>query len=68
MKQAKLVIIAVLIVLTIVVILQNTEEVDTRILFVTVTMPRALLLLVTFLIGAVSGMAVAAWWHRRKKR
>jgi putative membrane protein len=68
MKQAKLIIIAVLIALTIVVILQNTAEVETRILFVTVTMPRALLLLVTFVIGAVAGMAVAAWWHRRRKR
>lgn len=47
------------IVLIVVVILQNMEATPTRFLFVTVTMPRAVLLLITLAIGFVGGMVVA---------
>jgi len=39
-----------------IVAVQNTEAVDTRLLFTTVTMPRALLLIITLLIGVVIGL------------
>ena len=45
----------ILSVLVIVVVLQNTEEVPTKILFFTVSLPRAVLLFVTFLAGFVVG-------------
>ena len=44
----------------IVLIAQNTEPVETQLVFVTVTMPRAALLLVTLLVGVVFGTAIAS--------
>jgi len=45
--------------LMIVLVLQNTEVVETKLLFMTVEMPRAALLLVSLLIGVVIGMILA---------
>jgi len=45
--------------------LQNTDSVDTNLLFVTITMPRALLLLGTFLSGFAVGILVFVMWGRR---
>jgi uncharacterized integral membrane protein len=59
MSKARKIIIALLVVLTVIVILQNTQAVDTKLLFVTVTMPRALLLLVTFLCGLAMGYVLS---------
>lgn len=56
MKNLKIVLVAIVAVLTLVVVLQNTAQVETRLLFVTVTMPRAILLAVTLLIGFVIGL------------
>lgn len=58
MKAMKNVVAAVLLVLAIVVVLQNTETVDTKLLFVTLSMPRALLLFLTLLVGAVIGLLI----------
>ncbi|MCA8922802.1 MAG: DUF1049 domain-containing protein, partial [Planctomycetes bacterium] len=58
--KLKLGLAGVLAVLMIVLVLQNTEVVQTRLLFMTVEMPRAALLLVTLLVGVVIGMIVAA--------
>jgi uncharacterized integral membrane protein len=49
--------VAVLAVLMIVLVAQNTAPVETRLVFVTVTMPRAALLRVTLLVGVVFGLA-----------
>ncbi len=59
MRQSKLVIIAVLILLSAVVILQNRESVETRLLFVTLVMSKAVLLLATLLIGFAVGLLAA---------
>ncbi len=56
MKNAKSFLVATLLVLVIVVVLQNTEAVETKLLFVTVSMPRALLLLITLGVGVVAGL------------
>jgi uncharacterized integral membrane protein len=45
--------------LTLIVILQNMEVVETRLLFFTVSMPRALLLALTALAGFAAGLLVA---------
>ena len=55
-------------VLMIVVILQNTEAVETKLLFVSISMPRALLLLITLLIGFVCGILLAGRIGRSKKK
>ena len=49
---------AVLVIL--ILVLQNTEPVATRLLFMTVTMPRALLLVITSALGFAGGVIVAA--------
>lgn len=59
MSKAKLISVAVLAVLAVVIVLQNTDAVSTRLLFFTVTMPRAFLLLITGLLGFAAGVLVA---------
>jgi putative membrane protein len=59
MKKAKLIIAIVLAVLCLIIVLQNTASVETRFLFVTITMPRAVLLLSTAAIGFALGVLVS---------
>jgi len=61
MKKAKVTIAVVISLLTLILILQNTQAVETKLLFMTVTMPRALLLLVTFVIGLAAGLIVMSF-------
>jgi len=68
MQILKLVVVAIIAIAAIVVIAQNTAAVDTRLLFVTVTMPRALLLLLTLATGFVLGLFFSAVIIRRKKQ
>lgn len=63
------IIVAVLLLgLVVVVVLQNTEPVDTRFLFATVSMPRALLLVLTLLAGFALGLLAARWGPRVRGR
>ena len=55
-------------VLAIIIILQNTASVETKFLFVKVVMPRAVLLIVTLLIGVIMGIGTSAYLTKRKKR
>ena len=57
--KLKLVALLVLAVLAIVLVIQNTQAVVTRLLFVTVSMPLAALLALTLLIGFAGGVLVA---------
>jgi uncharacterized integral membrane protein len=59
MVKLKLSVALALILLVLVVVFQNTEPVATRFLFVTFTMPRAALLVITFLIGTVAGLLLS---------
>ncbi len=59
MSRWKLAVMAAIAVLTIIVVVQNTQAVETKLLFMTLTMPRAVLLLVTLLIGFVLGVVSA---------
>lgn len=54
----------VLLALVVVLVLQNTEPVETRFLFATVSMPRALLLVLTLLVGFALGLLAARWRPR----
>ena len=60
MKKLRVVNIAVLCMFLLIIILQNTEAVETKILFASISMPRALLLVITFLLGLVTGLMVSA--------
>ena len=59
MAKIKLIGAFALVILAIIWILQNTGQVQTRFLFVTVTMPQAALLAITILVGGAAGILLA---------
>jgi len=59
MKPWKIIALLVLILLVIIIVLQNTQVVETRILFFSLRMPRAVLLLVATSIGFALGLVVS---------
>ena len=59
MNKFKLIVAVVILLLVVIVFLQNTEAVETKVLFLTITMPRVLLLVVTFIVGFVGGLITA---------
>ena len=65
MSRWKLVAAAVVAVLAIIVVAQNTQAVETKLLLVTVTMPRAVLLFITLLVGFVLGLVSAGRISRK---
>lgn len=64
-RNVKLWIAAIATVLITIVVVQNTESVETRLLFARVSMPRAVLLFSTLAIGFVLGLLIA---RRRPKK
>ena len=54
--------------LGIVIVLQNTESVETKLLFITVTMPRAVLLFTTTMVGFALGVLVALILSGKRKQ
>jgi uncharacterized membrane protein YciS (DUF1049 family) len=67
MKKVKLVALVVLLVFTIIIVFQNSEPVEARILLLKVQMSRALLLMLTFALGLVTGILVSTILMRKKK-
>jgi len=61
MKRAKLILAAALAVVLIVLVVQNRGTVTTRFLWLDTKMPQAMLLLVTFLLGAASGLLAGSY-------
>jgi len=68
MKSFKHILIGTLVVLVLIAVLQNRQTVDTKFLFATVSMPRALLLLVTLGIGFAAGVLTGSKFFVRKSR
>ena len=66
MNKVKLAIILVLVAVGAIIVLQNTAEVETHILWYTVAMPRALLLLVTGIVGFAIGVITCLGFSGRK--
>lgn len=52
--------------LTIIIVLQNTAAVETRLLFFTVTMPRVILLLLAFAAGMIVGLLMSFGLTRKQ--
>jgi uncharacterized integral membrane protein len=52
-NKAKIVGVAVIVLIVLIVVLQNTQVVETKLLFLTVTMPNAALLFGTLIVGFV---------------
>ena len=68
MKKAKIITVAVIAVLVLILFLQNTETVETRILFGSVTMSRALLLILTFILGFTAGIIATSYMLGRSRK
>ncbi|MFH1740345.1 MAG: hypothetical protein ABIH23_15155 [bacterium] len=68
MKKIKGIIVTILATLIVIVILQNIQSVETRILFINITMPRALLLIVTLFVGFGLGVLASDKILRRNKK
>lgn len=68
MKNLKLYTFIVLAVLALLIILQNTVEVQVRVLYLTMNAPLAALLLMTLLVGLVLGMLIAYLVDRRARK
>ena len=67
MERFKMITTGILALLGTIIILQNTAPVETKILFLTITMPRAILLIGTTLIGFALGVLVSFYFQRREK-
>ena len=67
MTKFKVVSMAVLGLLVLIIVLQNTEAVETKLLFASVTMPRAVLLFGTLLTGFALGVLTAGRISRKPK-
>jgi uncharacterized integral membrane protein len=65
MKNIKIILITLILAMAVVVSLQNTEEVKTKLLFTTITLPRVLLLLLTFSLGYVAGFITPSLLRRK---
>ena len=65
MQHAKLIVILTLSLLLLIVVLQNTEPVVTKILFISITMPRAVLLFGTTMLGFALGVMVSFMMMKR---
>jgi len=68
MKKAKLIAIIVISILVFIIFLQNTESVETKILFMQVSMPRAILLILTFIVGFVAGTITTSMLLRKSEK
>jgi uncharacterized integral membrane protein len=68
MKKLRMIAACVLAVLVAIVVLQNTEAVETHLLFATVTLPRAVLLLTTALVGFALGVLTSLVWMRSQEK
>lgn len=65
MKNIKIILVTVVVSLAVVVALQNTQQVETKFLFTSITMPRVLLLLATLALGFIIGFITAGLLRRK---
>jgi len=68
MKKVKIIIIVIISLVALIIFFQNTELVETKLLFVTVTMSRALLLMLTFIMGFAGGLITASYVLRKSSK
>lgn len=66
--RIKIIVSAVLLVLMLIVVFQNTESVTTHVLLAEFTMPRALLLLLMLGIGFAAGVLLTGVVYRRRRK
>jgi uncharacterized integral membrane protein len=65
MRRFKIALVIIILLIALVVSLQNTEAVETKFLLATITLPRVILLLLTFTLGFVGGLITASFILRK---
>ncbi|MBN1972061.1 MAG: LapA family protein [Sedimentisphaerales bacterium] len=65
MKKFKIILIIVIFALAVIVALQNRDEVTTKFLFASVTMPNMLLIIVTFAAGFFGGLIAGSLLRKK---
>jgi len=68
MTKVKIIVILIVSLLSLIVFIQNRQAVDTKLLFVTVTMPLVLLLIITFIMGSILGLIIASHVQRKPEK
>ncbi|GAB5559104.1 MAG: hypothetical protein SynsKO_07510 [Synoicihabitans sp.] len=68
MRKFKIYLLITMIVLASIVIAQNTAVVETKVLFMTISMPRAGLLATTLAVGILIGIALTLLWRRKQDK
>lgn len=68
MRKAKIIVILIVSLLSLIVFVQNRQGVDTKLLFVTITMPLVLLLILTFIMGSILGLVIATYVLREPRK
>ena len=68
MRKTKIVVILIVSLLSLIVFIQNRQAIDTKLLFVTITMPLALLLILTFIMGSILGLVIASYVLREPRK
>jgi uncharacterized integral membrane protein len=66
MGKIKIVGAALAAIVLVIIMLQNTQQVETKLLFVTITMPRAVLLFTMLAVGFVLGILAIGRWTRKQ--
>ena len=67
-KKLKIAAIVIFSVFLLIIIFQNTETVETKLLFKTVAMSRALLLIIVFIAGFAAGIIGTSYIMRKSKK
>jgi uncharacterized integral membrane protein len=68
MRKTKIIVILIVSLLSLIVFVQNRQAVDTKLLFVTITMPLVLLLILTFIMGSILGLVIASYVLREPRK
>jgi len=68
MRKARIVVILIILLLSLIVFIQNRQAVDTKLLFATITMPLVMLLILTFIMGSVLGLVIASYVLRDTRK
>ena len=68
LEKAKIIILTIIALLAVIVVLQNTEAVETKVLFVSFTMPRAAMLFGAIIVGFAAGVITAGRLTSKAKK
>jgi uncharacterized integral membrane protein len=68
MRKAKIIVILIVLLLALIMFVQNRQAVDTKLLFVTITMPLVLLLILTLIMGSILGFVMASYMLREPRK